>query len=189
MPFARRVASLLILLGSSFAARALTSEDYEVYSVVLDGFSTHTGNPQIALASDLLNPASVKPSPGACGAPPIAGVPARTGDAERLDERKLRLSRPYKLLTKEEVAQWSAKRFLPQVHTDPPGPEPPDPYPGSHDLVQLSGIVYSADHNTAAVYVSDTCGTLCGIWGWAIIQKSRDRSWRMLSSLGCATIA
>src|SRR5579883_504341 len=146
-----RLAALLMLLGCRFAAPALSSEDYAIYSVVLEHFSTRTGNPRFALIRDILDPASVKPSPRGCGAPQITRSSARPANDERLDERKLKVSRPYRLLTKEQAGQWSMKRFAPQVPTDPPAPEPPDPDPGSNDLVQLSGVVYSADHSVAAV--------------------------------------
>lgn len=76
----------------------------------------------------------------------------------------------------------------PEVPTDPAGAEAPDSYLGSTDLIRLSVVVYNADRTRAAVYVPDSCGLLCGGFGWWLVEKSRDGSWRAIANPGCEGI-
>jgi hypothetical protein len=152
----RVTATLALLLTSPFVAHALDSGDYAVYSVVLDHLHlTPAGPLRFAIVRETIS-APVLPCPAAKGI-----VQSAAPNQQRLEPGKLSIKEPYKLITENEAAEWIRNRFAPQVPTDPPGPKPLDPYPGSTDLIRLAQPFYNAEHTRAMVFVSATCGSLC----------------------------
>ena len=133
---------------------------------------TDSSDPKFAIVRDTLDPGSIQGPSRSCSELRVLRLSARSASPERLDERKLAISKPYRLIAEDQAQQWIRNRVSPSIPTDPPAPEPMDPYPGSTDLIRLSRIIYNSHRTWAAVYVSNACGSLCGLFGWWIVQKS-----------------
>jgi hypothetical protein len=96
-------------------------------------------------------------------------------------ERKFRIAKPYILIPESEIRSvvgWPVK--LPMAD------ESVTKSIGPQDLIRLSNVFFDKDRKFAMVYMSAMCGTLCGYWGWNVLQRLPDGSWQMDRSDPCA---
>jgi len=103
-------------------------------------------------------------------------------------KRAFSLSKPYVLLSRQQINEFEWWRSG-HIQTDPPSLDV-DPYSGAIDLIRLSGVFFDQSNRVAMVYVSASCGTLCGLWGWHILEKASSGRWQEIRTARCsATIS
>ncbi|MDQ1472056.1 MAG: hypothetical protein QOJ99_3536 [Bryobacterales bacterium] len=108
------------------------------------------------------------------------------GLPELLEKGKFRIERPWVMINPGQADLWRRRRFQPQVPVDPPDREIADPFP-EPNLIQLSRVLFNADRTSALVYVSRSCGSLCGSSSWRVLGK-KNGAWNILPSPVCGMI-
>jgi tetratricopeptide (TPR) repeat protein len=99
-------------------------------------------------------------------------------------QSRLRITRPFRLLTSAECDQFVDWRFRGKK----PSPELAALFAQTPDLIRLSQVFFDRDHTLAMVLVSNYCGGLCGGELWHILVK-RNGSWVDENWTRCRTIS
>ena len=194
----RLITPFLLVASSVSSLAASGTEDYAVYSVVLANITITDSNlnQRLLIARKTLDtPELLSPS---------ANCPGLSADLRRLvddlltanhgyrgvpgmlEDGNLRIDRPYVLMDPRQADQWRRRHFQPQVPTDPPDRESSDPFPESN-LIQLSSVLFNGEKTLAMVYISRSCGNLCGLSQWRILE-SKNGVWHILPTANCGTI-
>jgi hypothetical protein len=111
------------------------------------------------------------------------------GNTPVLLKRAFSLSKPYLLLSPEQASEFESRRAG-HVQADFPSLPAVNPYSGAIDLIRLSAVFFDRSEKVAMVYISATCGTPCGLWGWHILEKGSRGGWQEIRTARCsATIS
>jgi hypothetical protein len=178
-----------------------SAETYAVYSAILahPPLSHQDTNTKYAIAdSALFSRDKITTPNGACAEIPqvsSASLAEIVFDYEQHKDTPVRLKRafslvkPYVLLSPEQAGEFESRRAG-HIQTDPPSLPAVNPYSGAIDLIRLSAVFFDRSEKVAMVYISATCGTLCGLWGWHILEKVRPGAWQEIRTARCnATIS
>lgn len=110
---------------------------------------------------------------------------AQHNDRPVLLKRAFSLTKPYVLLSAQQVTEFEGRRTTLIVPTDPPGAVAASPNIEAADLFRFSRVFFDDPHQVAMVYVSVWCGMLCGLWGWHILEKTSTHHWREIPNANC----
>lgn len=58
-------------------------------------------------------------------------------------------------------------------------------YPDSGGLIQMSPVGFNETKTMAVVYIGHGCGTLCGFWGFHLLEKI-DGNWKEMPGVTCS---
>jgi hypothetical protein len=179
-----------------------SAETYAVYSAILahPPLSHQDTNTTYAIADTALlsNDKIGTPADACVGIPQVssANLAQVVSDFEQRRntplhlKRSFSLSKPYFLLSPQQTSEFEWWRGGGHIQTDPPSLPEVNPYSGAVDLIRLSGVFFDRPKSVAMVYISATCGTLCGLWGWHVLEKGSPGRWQEIRTARCtATIS
>lgn len=166
---------------------------YAVYSAVLSRPAlSHPDNNQKYLVMELSG-APREQDPTTCVAPPQSYRSAfdelladRNGqhDARFRLERAFDITKPYELVSEEQVRHFQLLRNKPNA-----GTESVEAFRGVADIITLGNVYFDRKRTLAAVYTWAWCGSLCGYGTWRVFTKNAKGSWDEQHWVGCVTIA
>jgi hypothetical protein len=170
-------------------------ETYAVYSAILahPPLSHQDTNTRYAIAATaLLSNDNIGTPAGACLHIPqvssanlaqvISDFEQRRNTPVHL-KRAFSLSKPYVLLSPQQTSEFERWRGG-HIQTDPPSLPGVNPYSGAVDLIRLSAVFFDRSKSVAMVYMSATCGTLCGLRGWHVLEKGSS-GWQEIRAAQC----
>jgi hypothetical protein len=173
-----------------------SAETYAVYSAILahPPLSHEDTNTKYAIADTvLLSNDKIGTPNGACVDIPqvnsaklaqvISDFEQRRNTPVHL-KRAFSLSKPYVLLSPEQIRELEWWRGG-HIQTDPPSLPAVNPYSGAVDLIRLSAVFFDRSKSVAMVYISATCGTLCGLQGWHVLEKGTSGRWQEIRTARC----
>lgn len=179
-----------------------STETYAVYSAILANppLSHHDDNTMYAIRDTILaSQDRIEAPKTACAEIPEVSSESLAQIVSDFEQHKnapvrlkraLSLSKPYVLLSPQQAGEFESWNQSPRIQTDPPSLRAVNPYSGAHDLIQLSGVFFDRFKRVAMVYMSARCGTLCGLWGWHILEKRSSGRWQEITTARCsATIS
>ncbi|HEY6989897.1 MAG TPA: hypothetical protein VH369_15995 [Bryobacteraceae bacterium] len=183
------------------ADRTITHEEYAVYSAALANiWLSHADTGEaLAILRDTIDPHELPVPTQGCSSLPVefrrrvqdvlaTDRVSSAADRKTLKNNKLVIGRRYILLTPQQADVWRQQRFNPKMRTDPPAPKLADPFAGTSDLIQISGVLFNAKKSVALVYLSATCGLLCMSSQWYLLEKIKG-VWRVLPTPACGRIS
>jgi hypothetical protein len=106
-------------------------------------------------------------------------------DYERLNrktwllQKKFQIAKPYQLVSSNEIqgifkdGGWHVFRTR---------------FPDSGGYLAMSAVGFNEEKTLAIVYTGSTCGSLCGRWGYHLLEKV-DGKWREVPGVRCRTIS
>ncbi len=92
----------------------------------------------------------------------------------RVLKRDLSLSRPYELLTAEQVEAFEEERPWPKQQVSKPNPL----FKGVTDVFTFSDVYFSKNGRLALTAISSWCGGLCGLHQWKVLKKLPTGEWQ-----------
>jgi len=94
------------------------------------------------------------------------------------------LDKPYLLLNEKEGQEFAAILSSHLIPPDRPKPAANPRFAGARAMLGLSNVFFNRSRTLALVFVSVSCGPLCGNSGWKIFEKTSS-GWR--NAFPCAT--
>jgi hypothetical protein len=108
-------------------------------------------------------------------------------DFERANRKPWRLQRQFEMQKPYEVMSSDAIKLLFKEHgSDWDGFY--ERYPSSGGFLVLSAVGFNKDKTLAIVYVGSACGSLCGTWGFHLLEKV-DGKWQKAPGITCVTVS
>lgn len=194
-----RVASLLVvtcLTAHGFQQDTDREKDvYAIYSLMLTNPQTSHGadNNKLYLIAATTAPGVPKEP---CIGPPKEREADRGADfrevladfqqrqaTQRQLSRALSISKPYVLLSADEVREFQEAR----------APKPPgsvaERFQGVTDLFTLSDVYFNQRRTLALTAISSWCGSLCALYQWKVFERIAGGAWEDTKWPACFTIA
>ncbi len=109
----------------------------------------------------------------------------RRNNIPRKLERALSISKPYELLTADEVKEFIEARSMPKIGS----PKPNERFRGVTDLFTLTDVYFNRRRTLALTYISTWCGGLCGLMSWKVYEKSDAGDWEERPWVLCTTMS
>ncbi len=185
----------LLIATPAFAFQQDAAHERDVYAI----YSLMLTNPQTSRRTEenqryLIAATTGRPQPEEpCAGPP----PERAADfAEAVADyhrrrttprqltNALSISKPYALLTPDEVAEFVRERRNPQLDRAAGGR-----FPGVTDLFTLWDVSFNDAGTLALTGISTWCGMTCGYWQWKVFERLDDGRWEERRWPTCVTVA
>jgi hypothetical protein len=178
------ILSLAAAVSQQFATASPyeINDAYEVYSVLLPREESYGMAERTLVIQQDTAPVPVLKR---CFTPEAAGRfkdaivnYKRVNDKPWLLQRWLRIEKDYKLVTADTikvVLQDGWDGFYRR-------------YPGSGGYFTVSAVGFNEDKTLAVVHTGSSCGSLCGLWGFHLLEKV-DGKWRQVPGAACVTVS
>jgi hypothetical protein len=124
---------------------------------------------------------------------------ARTATGSELFPADMKLPRPYKLLTAEEIQEFRNDRMQefraarvnqPGLREVILGGSANPKFAGAKDLFEFSGVYFNQSRTIAVTFVSMYSSPLAGSWHWTALEKTTDGRWQVRSDwVRCMAVA
>lgn len=176
--------------------QAVHDDTYAVYSAVLakPTYIRAEDNEKYLIGDKTGSPWTLMQNPRGCVSFPsgyskdfdeiLADYDRHKNDQVRL-EPALAISKPYELLSKEDVAEFFSSRFI--VDRKKPSPRNEERFRGGHDLIWLGNVYFNRSRTLALVEMRATCRGNCGGQTWRVFEKSKDGRWEDKPWVTCFT--
>ena len=100
-------------------------------------------------------------------------------------ERAFNITKPYELLSAEEVREFIAQHSL----RPKPYPNPKPLFQKATDLFRLTDVYFNRNRTLALTAISTWCNNLCGTSNWKIFEKTNSGNWEERPWITCSAIA
>ncbi|HLK64694.1 MAG TPA: hypothetical protein VKU19_14715 [Bryobacteraceae bacterium] len=167
----------------SASAQDREKDVYRIYSLLMTNPQTSHGpdnNPRFLIAVTTRSPLPGEP----CVRPRereaefqevLADFQARKATARTL-QRQLMISKPYVLLSEDQVNAFRNKQNVPE-------------FQGVTDVFTLGDVYFSKNGRLALTGISSWCGGLCALELWKVLTKLPSGEWQELPWVTCTSIA
>jgi hypothetical protein len=105
----------------------------------------------------------------------------RASSGNELFPADLKLTRPYKLLTAEEVQEFRDDRMQAlrvAGRNQPLGGTSNPKFAGAKELLEFSPVYFNQNRTLAVTFVSSYSSPRSGSWHWTVLEKSPDGRWQ-----------
>jgi hypothetical protein len=100
----------------------------------------------------------------------------RRNGTQRLLTRRFSISKPYVLLSEEQIVEFRRARDKEQFR-------------GVTDIFRLSDVYFNQRGTLALTFISTSCGDLCGSFQWKVFEKLNDGMWQERDWITCTSMA
>ena len=103
----------------------------------------------------------------------------RANSKQWLLQRLFQSEKPYELVGSDAIKAAFKERF---------GDSFKSRYPGSGGYITLSAVGFNNTKTLAVVYTGSSCGGLCGMWGFHVLEKVNGK-WKTAGGVSCFTVS